>query len=173
MTDDNPYAPPKFDLNLSEDVVTSAKLAHPFTRFSAAIADTLIGLCYSIPLMFPLGIWEDISSGRNPPVGRLISYTVLGFLGFLLVHGYLLMKNGQTIGKYLAGIRIADLRGNTPDFARLILLRYVPMTLMASIPVVGGFLSLIDVLFIFRSDHRCVHDLLAGTKVVIVKKPGW
>ena len=30
----------------------------------------------------------------------------------------------------------------------------------------GQTLGLIDVLFIFRSDRRCVHDLIAGTKVV-------
>jgi len=30
-------------------------------------------------------------------------------------------------------------------------------------------LPLLDVLFIFRDDRRCLHDLLAGTKVVMVE----
>jgi hypothetical protein len=31
---------------------------------------------------------------------------------------------------------------------------------------VGTFLVLVDVLFIFRKDRRCVHDHIAGTRVV-------
>jgi uncharacterized RDD family membrane protein YckC len=27
-------------------------------------------------------------------------------------------------------------------------------------------LTVIDVLFVFRDDKRCVHDLIAGTKVI-------
>jgi uncharacterized RDD family membrane protein YckC len=30
----------------------------------------------------------------------------------------------------------------------------------------GAILYLIDVLFIFRDNRRCLHDLLAGTKVI-------
>jgi uncharacterized RDD family membrane protein YckC len=41
---------------------------------------------------------------------------------------------------------------------------------VALIPVIGGFLPLVDVLFIFRHDRRCIHDLLAGTNVVKVRK---
>jgi uncharacterized RDD family membrane protein YckC len=28
-----------------------------------------------------------------------------------------------------------------------------------------------DSCFIFRADHRCLHDLMAGTKVVMVREP--
>jgi hypothetical protein len=31
-------------------------------------------------------------------------------------------------------------------------------------------MSLIDI-FIFRADRRCLHDLLAGTKVLTMKQP--
>lgn len=31
-----------------------------------------------------------------------------------------------------------------------------------------GLIGTLDVLFVFRADRRCVHDLIAGTKVVHV-----
>jgi len=34
------------------------------------------------------------------------------------------------------------------------------------IPYAGSFVALLDVLFIFRRDQRCIHDHLAGTVVV-------
>jgi len=52
------------------------------------------------------------------------------------------------------------------DFGKLVGLRYVPVWLASSIPFIGGFLALIDILFIFREDRRCVHDMIAGTVVV-------
>jgi hypothetical protein len=36
--------------------------------------------------------------------------------------------------------------------------------------LVGPYLSLVDVIFIYGSERRCLHDLLAGTKVVTVRK---
>jgi uncharacterized RDD family membrane protein YckC len=42
------------------------------------------------------------------------------------------------------------------------LLRSWLNTLIGIIP----FYGLVDVLFIFREDKRCIHDLIAGTHVV-------
>ena len=69
-------------------------------------------------------------------------------------------------------IRIADLDANLPDFGKVILLRYLPISLAALIPMVGQFFPLADVLFLFRHDRRCIHERLAGTKVVKVRKFG-
>ncbi len=85
---------------------------------------------------------------------------------FLLLHGYLLAKYGQTIGKKLVGIRIVTVNNTPVAFPHLILKRYVPMWLLLMVPVVGGYLNLINILLIFHSDRRCGHDLIAGTKVI-------
>jgi uncharacterized RDD family membrane protein YckC len=53
-----------------------------------------------------------------------------------------------------------------PTAVKLLGLRYVLVMLVAVIPFIGGLLGVIDFLFIFREDRRCVHDLIAGTKVV-------
>jgi uncharacterized RDD family membrane protein YckC len=52
----------------------------------------------------------------------------------------------------------------------LILKRYLPISVVSVIPVVGPLLTLIDILFIFRSDRRCVHDLIADTQVLEERK---
>jgi len=46
---------------------------------------------------------------------------------------------------------------------------FVP-TLIQSIPAVGRLFGLIDGLFIFGADHQCLHDKIAGTKVLDVTK---
>ena len=172
MSEDNPYAPPISDLTGVVDFMGDTELAGRWTRFVASFVDGIIGLCYAIPILYMLGTFSYIVAKQQPPHLLTIAGAVLGFIGFLLVHGYLLKTNGQTVGKKLTGIRIVDLDGNLPDFAKVILLRYLPMSLVAMIPVLGGCLSLVDVLFIFRQDRRCIHDLLAGTKVVMVRKVG-
>jgi uncharacterized RDD family membrane protein YckC len=168
MSIDNPYAPPQADLTRDEDVVWGPPvLARRLTRLAASFVDSIIGIIVALAWMYPLGIWDAISRGQNPPLQLMVAATILGFAVFLVIHGYFLKTNGQTIGKKLLGIRISDLDGNVPGFATVILLRYLPMSLVTLIPVVGNFLPLADVLFIFRSDRRCIHDLIAGTKVVI------
>jgi uncharacterized RDD family membrane protein YckC len=47
-------------------------------------------------------------------------------------------------------------------FGPNVLMRVILNGILGFIP----FYSLVDVLFIFRDDRRCIHDLIAGTKVV-------
>jgi uncharacterized RDD family membrane protein YckC len=169
MDDENPYAPPVSDLIMVDDRPGNAQLAGRFTRFAASIVDSIIGSIFGVPLMYFMGIWSYVSQGQQPPFMLVVGATALGFLWFLLVHGYLLKKHGQTVGKRLTGIRIADLEGRVPSFSTLIVFRYIPITLCSLIPFVGPYLSLLDVLFIFRGDRRCVHDFIAGTKVVLAR----
>ena len=97
---------------------------------------------------------------------------LMGMVMFFVLHGYLLFTRGQTIGKRVVGIRIARYAdGGLPPFWPLIAKRYAPIWVVGQIPVIGPYLTLIDALFIFRSDKRCLHDLLAGT-LVVTEAPG-
>jgi uncharacterized RDD family membrane protein YckC len=170
MSDPNPYAPPKADLSFFKDFVPDAELARRLTRLAAAFVDGIISLAYAIPLMYLLRVWTYVTRQQEPPFLLIAASSGLSFIGFCLIHGYFLKKSGQTLGKKLTGIHITDLDGNVPNFATVILLRYLPISLVALIPGVGPWLSLIDVLSIFGEERRCVHDLIAGTKVVIASK---
>ena len=50
----------------------------------------------------------------------------------------------------------------------IIFKRMLPVSIASAIPIIGSFLVLIDTLMIFRSDRRCLHDLIAHTQVLKV-----
>jgi uncharacterized RDD family membrane protein YckC len=164
MSDENPYRPPGAAVAEVEDAAIPA-LAGRGQRFVAALIDSLINAALAIPLMLALGVF-DYGKRGFVPFPLLIGMQVVLFVAFILIHGYWLRKNGQTVGKKIVGIRIADLAGDVPGFGRVLFLRYLPVWLVAAIPAVGQAAPLVDALFIFRSDRRCVHDLIAGTQVV-------
>ena len=142
------------------------ELASRWSRFGASLIDGLIIAVVSVPLMYYSGIFNQIDESGNIPLSTTIMFTVFGIVLFLLLNGSLLSKYGQTIGKKLLNIKIVDLNGGKPEFVPLITKRYLPLWVISQIPFIGGILSLINALFIFRADKRCVHDLIAGTKVV-------
>jgi len=92
--------------------------------------------------------------------------TVINIGIFLLINGKFLASNGQTVGKKLMGVKIVSLSGGILPLKDVILRRYAPPVLISIIPIIGGIFCLADVLCIFRGDRRCIHDLIAGTKVV-------
>ena len=119
------------------------------SRLMAAIVDSLIFLAiYVVGLMV-----------------NSFEILLLGIVLFCILQIYLLTSDGQTVGKKAMNIKIVMVDGNTNGgFVPNVLMRSVVNSLIAMIP----FYSLVDVLFIFREDQRCIHDLIAGTKVVKV-----
>ncbi len=47
-------------------------------------------------------------------------------------------------------------------------MRYFLPTLISQVPFIGGIFGLVNALFIFGAERRCLHDRLAGTRVVDV-----
>ena len=87
---------------------------------------------------------------------------VSGVFG-MIVQLVLLSSGGQTIGKRLLKIKVVRVdSGKNGGFVANVLLR----------AVVNGLLSLtivyfvVDVLFIFFGNRLCLHDYIAGTRVV-------
>mgnify|MGYP000983087137 CR=1 FL=1 len=144
-----------------------ASLASRFQRFIGAMIDGIISLVIIFPTIHILGVWKTIVTGEELSLAHEITLFIIGQITFLGVNGYLLVKHGQTIGKKLAQtriIRVSD--GTIPPLSTLFGLRVFPISLASQIPIVGSILMLADCLFIFRTDKRCLHDLIAGTKVV-------
>jgi uncharacterized RDD family membrane protein YckC len=164
MTRENPYATPNAPVIDKDQEV--GELADRGQRLGAAIVDGIIGMALATPMMFLLGTFDYLRAGQPLPAWLTIVSTGLGFVLFALVNGYFLKTNGQTIGKKVIGIKIVDMSNQLPTLGRVLGLRYLPITLVTAVPILGQILPLIDVLFIFRKDRRCLHDLIAGTRVV-------
>ena len=100
------------------------------------------------------------------PLGQHILGSVIGIVIFLGLHGYFLAKNGQTIGKKIVKTRIVNINGELCPFAKMFVLRYVILWIITMIPIIGTIYGIVDSLFIFGKEKRCIHDYIAGTKVI-------
>ncbi len=146
------------------------ELAGRGRRLGAYLIDTIIAGIVLVAVAYfnpgPLGLTMlDIvgTGGREMSVEGSIWFLII----FMAINSYLLLTKGQTLGKWMLGIRIVDAESNGAATAvKLLGLRYVLVLLVRAIPIIGDLLGLADALFIFRGDRRCAHDLIAGTKVV-------
>lgn len=154
-------------------------------RIGAAVVNAMIYLLATIPgsMMVSRKLIEqypELGQGKMPRLDELDltalipGFTVVwaGILGAVLVQAVLLGFRGQNIGKMLTGLRVVRFdTGESAGFLRGALLRFlVPVAIIIGLniftAVLGYLFLLVDFCFIFREDGRCLHDLMAGTKVV-------
>ncbi len=117
--------------------------------------------------MYFTGGFDEISQGLAQQ--SLLYTLVMGIFGFIVfgaINLNFLIKSGQTIGKKALGIKIIDMDGKLPTLKKYLLKRYAAFFLPPQVPMIGQILSLVNVLFIFGQQHRCLHDLIGGTQVV-------
>lgn len=171
MSDLNPYAPPKAvvaDIASAGLTLANAPLASRGRRFFGSLIDSLAIL----PVLIPLIYADQFIPLTEMPDWQLDLIGTVLFMGtFCAVNTFWLARDGQTLGKKLLKMRITDLYGRQVPVGRILLLRYLVGALFGWIPLVGNIFPLLDALFIFRGDQRCIHDLIAGTKVVELIPP--
>jgi uncharacterized RDD family membrane protein YckC len=140
-------------------------------RLFAVLADGVLdGLAVVVGIGLYLGLLEigviDAQSGMtaNGPTDSLEALAAIAFpwLALKVIQWNLIATRGQTLGKMLLFIRIIKVNGEIPGFVSGVILRNWLRAALNSIPLFG----LIDVLFIFTDSRRCIHDYLAGTRVV-------
>lgn len=170
MTDiaDQRFAPPQ--AHVADIAPAEQVLAGRGTRLLAAIVDTIIGATAGWAVM-QIPLLKDLIQAQQSEVARSVwSWTPLSLLVgvavFLLVQGWPLAKRGQTIGKMVCKLRIVRTDGTPAEPWRLLGLRYgvgMLTNLMVGVAMVYG---LVDSLLIFRGSRQCLHDTIAGTKVI-------
>ena len=167
MDEQNPYRGP--DAAVAE-FSSGDELAGRGARLGAAIIDFIIMLVVLLPIMYMGGYMaaatEAAQAGAQVGLGTTLMWAAIGFVIFVVIQGFPLNATGQTWGKKLLKIKIVDLDGAKPPIGRLLGLRYLPIQVVANVPLIGPVVALVNVLLIFRSDRRCGHDLIAGTRVV-------
>lgn len=138
--------------------IAYGRLASRSVRWFAAAIDLLILLVALAPVL----------SAADSYQATLLLH-LLPLLLYSVGQAYLLLGDGQTIGKKVMGIRIVSVHtGDRPGWFSLLLVRRPLIFLLLLIPLVGLLCLTADHLFIFREDRRCLHDLIAGTAVVNV-----
>lgn len=167
MNNDNPYRAPSAEV---ADVPEHGTLepATRLQRFGAAFIDGIASSIIVLPIAFAMGMFNfSHAKMHSQPFGQQIALGIAGMLVFLLLQTYFLKKTGQTIGKRMVGIRIVDLDDQQPSLGTLLGKRYGTVFVFQLLPIIGGVLGLADILCIFRQDRRCIHDLVANTRVVV------
>lgn len=161
---DDPYKPPQASIVVEHD--GEIELAPLSARFWGSMVDGLFGLASALALYQSMGLWDQIMTGEVPTM-TIVQVGILGLLFFCLLHGYTLATRGQTLGKVVAKTQIvSNDDGSVLPVWKIILLRYAPITMVTMIPVIGNFATLVNIAFILRDDRRCIHDHIAGTKVI-------
>ena len=168
MNDENPYAAPEADVQV--DANATGELASRGARFVGALVDGLAMFAVMIPILLMTGFFATALEGDGSVgsgIMEALAIFVFSVVVFLLINGYPLAKRGQTVGKMVAKTRIVSIKdGKILSLGSVVGLRYVPVWVISQIPLVGALFGLIDSLFVFRDDRRCIHDLIAGTRVV-------
>lgn len=163
---ENIYAAPASS-ELPPETSTSSELATRKQRLLAAFADGMLVMLVFIGLVLLFSDWDAYM--RFMAEGSIVNGILAGLAGvaiFLVLNGKLLVTNGQTLGKRSANIKIVALDDSPATVKGHLLKRYGFSTIIQNIPVVGPFIAIINILFIFGKQKRCLHDLVAGTKVV-------
>lgn len=190
----NPYTPPQSEPS-TYNAGGELPLASPWLRLAAALIDGLVvfvpNLILGKLLLKMPSISEMMEAAAKGPEAieslmpssfmQLLSQ-VLGLAVFIGIN-FSFLKNGQTIGKMALKLQIQNrATGALLSVQDIIIKRMLPLyglNALASIklgplgnilPTLCGILILVNVLLIFRQGRNCLHDDIAGTKVV--KLPG-
>jgi uncharacterized RDD family membrane protein YckC len=181
----NPFAPPTTDIEAggaaAAVAAAASDLATRWQRLGGALIDALLYAAATAPAY--LGVsWTAFVKASQTEKSPLLLYRMAGTWGIVagalllaisIVNWTLLARRGQTLGKIAAGTRVVMLDGSAAPFGKIVGLRTWVFHLPNYIPGLNraaGVLSVVDALFVYRADRRCLHDQLAGTKVVRVAR---
>ena len=162
---DDIYRPPESDVVRPVDP-GHVELASRWRRLFGAILDAIILYLMILPFMFGTGYLERAME-NNMTMAEPYYWSLAGFVIYCIVNGYTLHIRGQTLGKMMVATQIVSASGHQLlPLWKILLLRWLPVGILSSIPVIGAVLGLLNVLMIFANDKRCGHDHIAGTIVI-------
>lgn len=163
----NPYAAPVAEVK-DEVALDPADLeARKATRGSRLGAAMIDGVLMSIAFILPAALMASQAHTASETGKMLIVlFMLVGSVALIVVNCVFLHRNAQTIGKRLLGIKVVRTDGSRIGLGRIFGMRFLPVTLLGLIPFIGRLSGLVDALFIFNAERRCLHDRIADTIVI-------
>lgn len=163
----NPYAAPSAPPPLPGELLDGSVKADRGLRLVARLIDGGLMLACLLPLFVAVGIAPE----NKEPSPLQLGLMALGLLFALALFVYqlvLLYQHSQTLGKRWLKIKIVRNDGSPCSFGRIFGLRMFVIGLIEQVPCLGGVFALVNALWIFGEESRCLHDLICDTKVVNV-----
>lgn len=160
MPTPNPYAPPATASVTPPRAAPDLRKALLGSRFLAALFDNVLTFVMILPVLLIAASLD----AKGPGLAGIVILTIAALWSY---QWYLVTTTGQTLGKRWVGIRIVKVDGSPLTFVSGVVLRTWVFGLLSAIPGIGALLGLADVLAIFGGERRCLHDLLAGTAVIV------
>ncbi len=170
MNTPNPYAPPQAAV---ADIAApgGAEKGGRGTRLVAAIVDGFVAMAMIyVPLLIGGGMsgaFNMAGSGNSVAFMTALMtgggvFALIGFLAWCVITYMLVKRNGQTIAKKWMGIKVVRADGSPASVGRIFWLRNFVNGILGIIPLYG----IIDLLWIFGEESRCLHDKIADTIVI-------
>ncbi len=143
-------------------------------RLAAVCVDALLVPLLTILLIMVTDVVEDAEDFADN--WWMLHVLLLAIAAYLLLNGVTLWRYGQTLGKRLMGIAVVQAADSPTGevapapFWRLVLVRawFFPLLFVLIPPYV--LLPILDQVFIFGRQRRCLHDWLCGTMVARIKQ---
>jgi uncharacterized RDD family membrane protein YckC len=143
---------------------THSPLAAPARRIVAHLFDdmsVLLPLCLALSSL----VMRD---GALALVAFAAGSAVLA--GLVAINLAMLGHHGQSIGKRLLGLRIVRMDGRRIGLARVVALRTLLPCAASFVPFAGVPFVLANVALLFGPSRRTLHDRLAGSMVIRVRR---
>jgi uncharacterized RDD family membrane protein YckC len=180
----NPFAPPL--AHVQDQVAATAEMimATRMSRFLAFLVDMSPALVLGVVgAIMVATMMPGLTKGHFDPqgaglvtLGLLMLVFGIAALGWTIWSIVLVYRYGQTVGKKFLGIRVVRMDGSRVSFARFFFLRWLGVAVVGAIVggiggalhfrYTGNLVTLVDCLMIFGAARRCLHDLIADTRVV-------
>ncbi|PGZ92073.1 RDD family protein [Bacillus sp. AFS029533] len=151
-----------------------SKLASRSSRLLAILVDGFISFLFIFVISIITGMTK-FSAFFNPnkvdkfDIGSSLLSIISIIIVFILIPTF--VWKGQTIGKRWLNIAIVKIDGQEVNLKTMIIREIFFLLGYIKIPyfsLVIGCVAFIDPFFIFSSDRRTLHDLIAKTKVIDV-----
>ncbi len=163
----NPWEPPRTAGVGGSTRATSLTGANPVTRLVARIVDAFLAFIVILPGTAMVAVGGANADSEGPAalfagIGLLFAGTI-SFVVFQII----LFCQGKSIGKKLFGLTVYDTTTGLPvGFLQMFGRELLPNLVSFCVPILGGIAALVDLFFIFSSDHRRLVDKVCNTVVV-------